>query len=271
MTINDPTTATPVEIDTELARLNIEAERARCELHALTQQAHRLAQYGGTAHLEALRVRIDTARATIIAYEAAGEPLEEEYRRRGGWTRAWLVTNTGGHVHRTTACRTCYPTTRFAWLTQFSGRTEEEIVDEAGAAACTECYPNAPVAVRARPSRITTPQQQARAQARAARAKATAAKAITAPEGTPLRTTGYGRVDTEITARRSYADALSYIRYLASADIAGNRQLITEYRRDADLILDALCAKHGRTADDMRVELASAVEAKWKREHSRWT
>jgi hypothetical protein len=86
-----------------------------------------------------------------------------------------------------------------------------------------------------------------------------------------LRTKGYGQIDTEFTARRSYADALSFARHLARTDIARHRDTIAEYHEDARLILPALAAKHGRTEDDLRVELAPAVESKWKREHSKWS
>jgi hypothetical protein len=167
-------------------------------------------------------------------------------------------------------CRTCFPTTRFCWLTQFAGHEETEIVNEAGEAACTECYPSAPVEVRNRPSRITTPDRLARQAEKAERVKTKAAKAITAPDGSPLRTGHYGLIDTEVTARRSYADALSYARYLARLDVARHRESIAELQEDARLILAALAAKHSRTEDDMRAELAPAVESRWKREHSKW-
>ncbi|MCE7011709.1 hypothetical protein LWC34_54190 [Kibdelosporangium philippinense] len=267
MPIDDPTTATPSEIDEELARLDIEHANAQDALDRLTARVKRLVNDGMTEYATELRPRIEQARQTIAECEAAARPLESEFERRGGWTRAWLVDNSGGHVHRSTACRTCFPSTRFAWLTQLSGHDEAEIVEQAGRAACTECYPSAPVDVRNRPSRIKTPEQLAREAEKAERAKAKAAKAITAPDGTPLRTKGYGQIDTEFTARRSYADALAYARYLTRASIAHHRDTIAEYQEDARLILAALAAKHGRTEDDLRAELAPKVEARWKREY----
>ncbi|MET8757533.1 hypothetical protein [Lentzea sp. NPDC004782] len=265
MPINDPTTATPSEIDEELARLGIEHAKAQDALNKLTVQS--LVSDGMAEYAIELQPRIEQARQTIAQYEAAARPLDAEFERRGGWTRAWLVLNTGGHVHRTMACRTCFPSTQFAWLTQLSGHDETEIVEQAGKAACTECYPSAPVDVRNRPSRIKTPEQLAREAEKAERAKAKAAKAITAPGGTPLRTKGYGQIDTEFTARRSYADALAYARYLTRASIAHHRDTIAAYQEDARLILAALAAKHDRTEDDLRAELAPKVEARWKREY----
>jgi hypothetical protein len=260
----DPTNATPSEIDTELARLDLEYAKASNALHRLVDRVESLPD---DIYKSELLSRIETARRTIADCEIAARPLDAEYKRRGGWTRAWLVLASGGHVHRTTECRTCFPTTKFAWLTQLSGQDEAGIVEQAGETACTECYPNAPIDVRNRPSRIKAPEQLAREAEKAERAKAKAAKAITAPDGTSLRTKGYGEIGTEFTARRSYADALAYARYLARADIARHRDTIAEYHEDAQLILAALAAKHGRTEDDLRADLALKVEARWIREY----
>ncbi|GAB1512511.1 hypothetical protein [Actinophytocola sp. KF-1] len=267
MPIDDPTTATPRDIDEELARLEIEHAKAQKALARLTVSFNRLLSDGMTEYANELQPRIEQVRRTVTQCEAAARPLKAEFERRGGWTRAWLVLNTGGHVHRTTACRTCFPSTQFAWLTQLSGQDETEIVELAGKAACTECYPSAPVDVRKRPSRIKTPEQLAREQEKAERAKAKAAKAITAPDGTPLHTTGYGQIDTEFTARQSYADAVAYARYLTRASVTHHRDTIAAYREDAQLILAALAAKHGRTEDDLRDELAPKVERRWQREY----
>lgn len=270
MPIDDTTTATPSEIDEELARLGIEHAKAQDAFNKLTARIQRLVNDGMDEYATELRPRIEQARQTIAECEAAARPLDAEFERRGGWSRAWLVLNTGGHVHRTTACRTCFPSTRFAWLTQLSGHDEIEIVEQAGKAACTECYPSAPVDVRNRPSRIKTPEQLAREAEKAERAKAKAAKAITAPDGTPLCTKHYGQIETEFTARRSYIDALSYARLLTKRNVAFHRNTIAEYHEDAHLILAALAAKHSRTVDDLRTDLAPKVKAKWNREHSNW-
>jgi hypothetical protein len=99
------------------------------------------------------------------------DPLEGEYRRRGGWTRAFLVTNNGGHVHRTQACSTCYITTDFVWLTDLSGKDEQGIVDLAGERACTVCYASAPVKLRLdRPTQLFSEEEKAAQKAREERA-----------------------------------------------------------------------------------------------------
>lgn len=78
----------------------------------------------------------------------------DEFNRRGGWTRAFIVP--GGHVHSSMDCSSCYPTTKFGWMPELSGDDEDEIVGKAGERACTVCYPTAPVDVISRPTSLWT-------------------------------------------------------------------------------------------------------------------
>jgi hypothetical protein len=128
--------------------------------------------------------------------------LEAEFGRRGGWSRAYLVTD--GHVHSSQNCSSCnrgeFPT-RFFWMIDFSGKSHAEIVEAAGERACTICYPDAPVARRDKGENVVVPksvmltsEEIERAEAREAEAKRRAEKkakaalnAITQPDGTPLR------------------------------------------------------------------------------------
>lgn len=88
--------------------------------------------------VEAAQAEHDRAREQV-------DGLQEAFRIRGGWNRAFLVANANGHVHSSTDCSTCRPTTQFAWLTDYSGADEYAIVEDAGHRACTSCYPSAPV------------------------------------------------------------------------------------------------------------------------------
>ena len=85
------------------------------------------------------------------------------------WTRAFLVLASNGHVHSSMDCNTCFPTTRYQWLIQYSNDDENTIVEDAGKDACTICYPSAPAEVLNRPSRIVTADKVAKAQAKAER------------------------------------------------------------------------------------------------------
>jgi hypothetical protein len=85
------------------------------------------------------------------------------------WTRAFLVINSNGHVHSSMDCNTCFATTRYQWLIQYSNDDEKTIVEDAGQDACTICYPSAPAEVLNRPSRIVTEDKVAKAKAKAER------------------------------------------------------------------------------------------------------
>jgi hypothetical protein len=104
---------------------------------------------------------------------------EEEYTRRGGWTRAYLVDTVDGHVHNTTTCPSWNKgiyATQFHWLTELSGQNESEIVELAGERACTICYASAPVDTFKRPSKLEGPAQRTEREAREARAAVKAAR-----------------------------------------------------------------------------------------------
>lgn len=93
--------------------------------------------------------------------------LDEAFQIRGVWNRAFLVSNASGHVHSSTGCSTCRPTTQYAWLTDYSGANEDTIVRDAGHRACTTCYPTAPVGdANALPTKMYTPDEVAAQKAR---------------------------------------------------------------------------------------------------------
>lgn len=169
----DLTTATPVEIDTELYRLyneNFDLRYRRTSavgtlrhlvgdkqdyyrktwkftVDEVFEKANHLAlndsTYIGRDALTTLD-RIGVLDDQIDANVEAQRPLHAEYARRP-WTRAFLVTD--GHVHSSMECSTCNngnEPTRFTWLVDLSGKDEAEIVELAGERACTVCYPSAP-------------------------------------------------------------------------------------------------------------------------------
>lgn len=79
---------------------------------------------------------------------AEEKPYQDEYKRRDGWSRFFLVDANNGHIHRNMNCSTCNKRgkmTQFSWLPSVSGKTEEEAVKEYGSRLCTVCYPSAPV------------------------------------------------------------------------------------------------------------------------------
>lgn len=118
----------------------------------------------GKRHADAVSRRaVLLARIAVIDQEMAElAAVYEEFR----WNRAFLVTSSNGHVHKTMACSTCRPATEFVWLPQYSGAGEAEIVGDAGETACTVCYPSAPADVLNRPSRVVTADRAAKEVAR---------------------------------------------------------------------------------------------------------
>lgn len=94
---------------------------------------------------ESVLATLDEHRAAVAEAVSEMETYEEEFSRRGGWSRFFLVQASNGHIHSSMACSTCYPTTQFGWLPEVSGQTEAEAVANYGAILCTVCFPSAPV------------------------------------------------------------------------------------------------------------------------------
>lgn len=168
----DLTTATPVEIDTELGRLYTEAFPYRQRIESTSQEIFALVR--GTEGKDKLDIStyrategrarrladelprklaaLDAARVALAPLAAAEAPLEAEYVARGRWSRFFLVTSSdGGHIHSSMNCSTCKLTTQYAWYPEFSGMTMTEAIaewDKRGSSEilCTVCFPEAPVA-----------------------------------------------------------------------------------------------------------------------------
>jgi hypothetical protein len=88
--------------------------------------------------------------ANDMLYEAeralafARSERDHQISRYNGWSRFFLCISTGGHIHSSTSCTTCTITTQFAWITELSGKTEAEAVDQLGEILCSVCFPTAP-------------------------------------------------------------------------------------------------------------------------------
>jgi len=193
------------------------------------------------------------------------------------WTRAYLVTNTNGHVHKNQNCSTCFPSTHYQWLVQYSGSPEEDIVSDAGQDACTVCYPSAPAEVLNRPSVIVTEEKlekEARKAERAEAKKVREAKRIaSAPtvDGSELLVSdGYKRNDkfvveelkTERTARIWYVDKSESLALWKSNKPEDEVAVIQE---SLENILSALAGKHGVSVDAVRADLDKKVAKRVKK------
>lgn len=109
------------------------ADHAKVERQLMNAEAR---QYGRD-EFEIANLRGQLGLAAVIVWER-----QADYT---GWSRFFLVTNVGGHIHRDMNCSTCFPTTQYGWLTELSGLTEAAAVAEYGEILCSICFPSAPV------------------------------------------------------------------------------------------------------------------------------
>jgi hypothetical protein len=109
-----------------------------------------------------------------------------------------------------------------------------------------------------------------------------AAKGVTNPDGTPLRTKAYGLIKTERTAQSEYISRAADQRYAEVKATHGFWDGTPEgqqrraawiqrwegnaaaVREDAELILVALAHKRGTTVEEQRKALAVKVEKKYR-------
>jgi hypothetical protein len=152
----DIRTETPAAIDTRLA----EAEYELMRIYNRIEQAHEgLARFKKAVEksgevVARLTYNMIIASAEKILAEAPSElephltirdAAEAEYQRRGRWSRYFLVCNTGGHVHKSRHCASCFITTQFAWLPGASGQDSAGLIEMFGSKVCSVCFPEAPI------------------------------------------------------------------------------------------------------------------------------
>lgn len=142
-TAEDISTFTPSQIDSALAEIWTEEQTAISRAAQYRRYAKNYRPESRTA-ANFLATAEEQDQRAIDARHAA-LPYEAEFVRRGGWSRFFIVNNTGGHVHSSMTCNTCFSSTSFSWLPALSGGTEETMVAEFGEMACTVCFPSAPV------------------------------------------------------------------------------------------------------------------------------
>jgi hypothetical protein len=185
------------------------------------------------------------------------------------WTRAFLVLASNGHVHSSLDCSTCFPTTRYQWLIQYSNDDEATIVDDAGQDACTICYPSAPAETLNRPSRIVTADKIAKAQAKAERDAKREAKLAKQKADAPTASGESlyfkdGKYTEEIRTERTAVSEWNNLQYRITSEVVTNyyngephteesiqyqKDLILKAQDKADIICKSLAEKHGVSFD----------------------
>jgi hypothetical protein len=280
----DTATATPAEIDIEICRLENIMSASGQRLVSLRRDfgeaKTQAAGYGATRRvrsIEEITADIEATEKIRFATHHQLSPLYDEFIRRGGWTRWYLVPN--GHLHYDVSGDRCsrIPTTEHYWMTDHSGRSADEMIELAGDRVCTTCFPDAPVAPRPATARFMTPNEAERAAYReAADRKRAAAKAaqMTTSEGDPLYTaTGYrgDLIKTEVAARRRALQDATDIAFYGTSHPS-----FDEWRETVDRMIAAIVHRDvthfggtGLTEEALRAEINTKIAKKAKREQ--WT
>lgn len=248
---------TPAQIDTELNRIGHERAVLLARVDDLRSAAERAreSQQPNPAQADRLDDQADQYAPRIAALAAQMKPYEDEYHRRGGWTRAYLVQNAGGHVHSSTHCASCYITTRYTWLTDYSGKDEKEIVYASGELACTVCYPTAPVDVLKRVGEIRRPsdlEREQRLAQKAAKAQEAAAEAVTDPA------TGRTLYKTTRGATNAIASDLWNLRWYGT-----DHPSAAQWQKTINNTVSALAAKRGTDPTALMAEYVARADKKF--------
>lgn len=303
---------TPVEIDTILAPIWEREAKAKADVLAATRRSAEL-QVKASKLKNGLKVegyltpgdgvrlaetiqhlndRITSLHEVLAQISIEALPYENEYVRRGRWNRVFLATSSNGHAHNGMECSTCHHgeyRTGFAWLIQYSGKDEAEIVADAGERACTTCYPSAPA--NAKGTKMFTPDEEEAAKARAEREAARIERArqadvegITTPEGLPLDIGTNGFKDIAKTLRTAEIAATDFLvsllqekQYAADPTLAWmyTKGITTEKRQAAHAHLvwwtiRAIAAKKGLTFEEVFQVHAKKAEAKMRKMARDW-
>ena len=275
----DLTTQSPVEIDTALLTASNTSEEAMNVQRRVLQIIDRIENAEGYEKslpwnsdnlLQEARATVTTTNATIRSCTTEINALDEEFDRRGGWTRYYLVLNSNGHVHSSTYCTTCFPTTQYAWLTEQSGMSPQALVELAGESACTDCFPWAPVNPFSfhRPSVLEAPERKAarlvREAEKAARDVKKVEKALTT-DGSEFEVfTGPGRYDrerfkTEVAASQWVVGALADNKMYGFSLEDGKQAAIGQ-------IVLAMADKHDTSVEEIMSNIDRKVAAKIRRD-----
>lgn len=257
-----------VKIDTELSELHDKVWKNNSDYLALVDEFKWAEKYNRSERCKEIQLKqLELQEKRSILKDKIRE-LDVIYFQ-DPWNRAFLVINSNGHVHKSLDCSTCFPTTRYQWLIQYSNDDEKTIVEDAGQDACTICYPSAPAEVLNRPSRIVTADKVAKAQAKAERDEKKVARIAKEKASAPTASGEFliykeGKWTREIKTERSaitewytqYADSQRTVvtQYFnnephSEESIQHQKERIAFAGEIADLIVRNLAEKHGVSFD----------------------
>lgn len=267
---------TPVIIDTQIAELEKDLENKvwRRELLIRSIEASKPLTYltKETEKKEKELLQIDLAIADLKEKLATWRGLYT------GWSRAYLVRNSNGHIHKSRDCSTCFDTTQYVWLTDMSGRDELEIAFLAGEKACTICYAHAPSAYFLRECGLEDPEVVEARRVRQARKAEIEAKRLKTgiwnPDGTPLKVYEYPFSDykSEIKAERTAQSIAVNMMVGVKIYHRGEKETVRSYETIGTILI-ALANKRGTSVEEQRTLLQAKADAQIKkilREKEQW-
>lgn len=267
---------TPVIIDTEIAETTKAIEQKVLRLSGLRRT---LTHYGTNSYYAS---RVEEKEIEISKTEAALAELKEKLATLNGfytgWSRAFLVRNSNGHIHKSRSCTTCFDTTNYVWLTEMSGRDELEIAYLAGEKACTICYAHAPSAYFLRECGLEDPEVVEARRIRQARKAEIEAKrqktGIWNPDGTPLKVYEYGfsNYKSEIKAERT-AQSTAVNLLVGVQSMSREPREIERSNESIETILIALANKRGTSVEEQRNLIQTKADAQIKinkRQREKW-
>lgn len=264
MTTTDTTTTTaplqdqtPAQIDAELSRLGYQRAVLFARVDGLRVAAAqaRKSRHPNPTRADHLEAQADQYGPQIAELTEQMRPYHDEYDRRGGWPRAYLVQSNNGHVHSSTNCSTCFITTQYAWLTDYSGKTEEEIVWAAGELGCSVCYPSAPSNALNRVGeirRLSDVEREQRAAEKTANAQAAAAAAVIDPD------TGKTLYKTDRAATNEISSALWNLRWYG-----GDHPSAAQWKQAVSAAVNALAAKQDTDPAALMAEYEAKADKKF--------
>lgn len=227
--------------------------------------------------------QVESYRQQLVKYEQELDRLrnlyDEEEKNYSGWSRAFLVVNSNGHIHSSRSCSTCYDSTKYVWLTQMSGESRLEIAELAGEKACTVCYPDAPSEYFQKKCQLEDPKVVAARKEREEKAEKKRqeqeVKGIKDLDGSDLKVEDlYGsRYRTPLNTLRSaeiwVVDAMVFLANVREHQ----KSRVPVVTAEVERVMLAIANKKGETFDQVLKQFGEKVEKKLKkieRETEKW-
>lgn len=259
----------PVEVDTALAKAWEQKWRVGQEIQRLVETTERYRKSKYSYYADSIVSNEKRITELSIEFDKLINEVADLESKYEGWSRAFLVRNGNGHIHSTMNCSTCFPTTLFLWLTEYSGADEDKIVKDAGEMACSVCFPNAPVDYKYRPCVIADPQlveaKRIRDEAKRVRDEAREIKGIKDLDGKPLSVCGFGKYREVINTLRSAEIWLVNAGFeIATFDPERTWQAEAHENKKVDFVrvLAAIAKKKNLSVDEVRAEAQIKIAKK---------